>query len=134
MPFAHGIRTGCRTVGLAVAVLAYVLFLQGFASAYAKTVMAIALADSGFVICAPSGKDYESPGDRPGLPGEDCCAALCKAASSSGPALEPVSGDFLSPIPPMAVREHVRPIENGLLADFAFIGGLGARAPPAFFI
>ena len=112
MQLASRIRNGCRITGLVMGLLIYVLLLQGLASAYAKTITMIGESDPGFVICAPSGKDYSSPDDWLEFLGKDCCAAFCKAAASSGPTLEPVSLDLLSLMPHASPGERMQPLEK----------------------
>ncbi len=132
MQLARRIRNGCWITGLAVGLLAYVLLLQGLASAYAKTITMIGESDPGFIICAPSWTDYNSPEGGLEFLGKDCCAAFCKAAASSGPTLEPVSVDLLSLIPQTLRSERMQPLEKSVPPKIPFVPALGARAPPTF--
>ncbi|KAB2704465.1 MULTISPECIES: hypothetical protein [Brucella] len=134
MQLARGIRSGCWITGLAVGLLAYLILLQGLASAYAKTVMIISPSAPVFVICAPSGNKYSSPDNPLGFLGKDCCAALCKSAASSGPTVPPVWLDLLALIPHGSPGERMQPLEKGDPPDILVVPSLGARAPPSFFI
>lgn len=126
-------KDGRLTAGLLAGLIAYFILLQGLATAYGKTWMAVDQLGPAFIICSPS-----NTADQPGVDPleqivKECCAALCAAASAVGPTLEPpetgwfgfrpilLNGD---PLPPGAQRAP--PGEPGAIKD--------ARAPPTFSI
>lgn len=117
--------------GLFVGLLAYVLLVQGLAMAFATTLAATDQFDPMFVLCAPSGQSSDHrPVDPLERIGQDCCVALCKAAGSVGPAIEPASADRHGILPIVAKGERLPP---GL--HLVSPGALGitkeARAPPS---
>lgn len=122
-----------RATGLLVGLVAYLILLQGLATAYAKTWMAIDQFGPAFIICSPS-----QAADRPNADPleqiiKECCTALCVAASAAGPTLQPSeTGTFR--IPPIRTDDEplcptsrrAPPGEPGAIKD--------ARAPPSFSI
>lgn len=75
--------------GRLIGLLAYVILLQGLATAYATTLMATDQFGPSFVICAPSGNADQPASDPLEDVAQKCCRALCKAASMAGPVIEP---------------------------------------------
>lgn len=78
-----------RIAGLCLPLfLAYLLLLQGLATAYAQTLMKTNQLDPAFVICAPSGQTDQLPDDPLEQVSKNCCNALCEAALSVGPSVQ----------------------------------------------
>lgn len=77
-----------------LALLAYVMLLQGLATAYARTLMATDQLAPAIVICAPSGKTERPPADPLEHVARKCCNALCEAAAAIGPSIKPPGGEL----------------------------------------
>jgi hypothetical protein len=129
----HIARSGPERLkaGLLFGLLAYVLLLQGLTSSYAKTLMTTGQFDTAFVICAPSGQKDILPVDPLEQVASDCCVALCKAASSAGPATEPPSDDEYTILPLVLGSEHLPATVPGLSSRLSSTTP-EARAPPLF--
>jgi hypothetical protein len=126
-------RGGCLTAGLMIGLITYLVLLQGLATSYAKTWMAVDQLAPAFIICSPLGTADQPDVDPLELIVKECCSALCAAASSVGPTLQPSeTGSFefrpvLSNDDPLRPRsQRAPPGEPGAIKD--------ARAPPAFSI
>lgn len=117
--------------GLFLGVLAYVLLLQGLATAYATTLMATDQFGPTFVICSPSGNSIQPAGDPLEDVVDKCCNALCQATSMTGPVIEPPGGGahWLVPVESLANEfpSISRPVLPGELGAFP-----EARGPPRF--
>lgn len=122
-----------RATGLLVGLVAYLILLQGLATAYAKTWTAVDQFEPAFIICSPSQAADRTNADPLDQIVKECCTALCVAASTVGPTLQPSeTGTFR--IPPIRTDDEplyptshrAPPGEPGAIKD--------ARAPPDFSI
>lgn len=119
--------------GLLVGLAAYLILLQGLATAYAKTSIAVDQFGPAFIICSPSQTADHQIADPLEQIVKECCTALCVAASSVGPTLQPSDTETFG-LPPVTTDNkpfspsprHTPPGEPGSIKD--------ARAPPAFSI
>jgi len=133
MQLLSGRGNRCWRVGLICGALFYVLLLQGLISAYAKTVVEIEQSVPALVICTPSGKLHSTPSDPLVFFSKDCCAAIYKAAATTGAAL-PVSFESLLVVWPEISGLGVWFLSEFSLSKEPYLTNLRARGPPVFFV